>query len=362
MKKRTEKVSQWELIVLAAVAIGLFALLNSAKQTVKAGDYEVKRAAALRCAQAFAEIRTQREQLGLGVDEINDPNRTGLIGAQFSLITAGRGDLTGALTATNPNFVAVAMTLLRKAGLRTGDIVAVGLDGTLPALNIEVLVACQALGIRPLVISVVSSGTWGANDPGLSWLDIENLLARKGILDVRSIAASPGGEGDIGRGLSPAGRLLLDSAAARNRIEWLEAPTPEDAVKQRMARYRAAAGKPVRAFINVGDAPVNLGVGSKPLPTGVVDRRAADLPNPSVMRSMAEDGARLLNFRDVTRMAYRNRFPVAPVPLPALAKGRLFLEKRYPVGLAIAFAVIIVALLLVVIEFDLDYYVRGRGK
>jgi hypothetical protein len=145
----------------------------------------------------------------------------------------------------------------------------------------------------------------------------------------------------------------------RNGVPQITAADLADAVRQRMGAYlRSAGGRRIRAFISVGGAAADLGAASKPLPTGIVDRRVSQLPNPSVMRAMAEQGAVLVNFLDPVRLAYRYRFPVAPVPLPPLARGRMFIEKKYPVGLAVAFALVIVALLFVVIEFDLDFYVR----
>lgn len=357
MKKRVEKVSSWELIVLAGVSVGLFAILVGSKQMVKERDYDVKYQAAKLAADAFKAVRDFRAQAGLAIDEINDPNRTGLIGTQYSLTTYGRGDQSGAMTATNPNFVAVVISLLRRAGVKTGDVVAVGLNGSLPALNIEVLAACKVLGVTPVIVSAVSSGMWGANDPRLTWLDIEALLNRSGILGFKSAAASLGGEGDNGRGLSPEGRAWLDSAISRNHVLRLDPESLGEAVTRRMAVYqREAQGARIRAFINVGSAVANLGEATRPLPTGRIDRRPEQLPAPSVVRAMAENGAAIINLNDVPRLAYRYRFPVAPIPLPALAKGRLFVGPKYPVGLALVFAVVVVVLLFFVIEYDLDYH------
>jgi len=359
MKKRVEKVSSWELIVLAGVSVGLFAILVGSKQTMKQRDYDVKYQAAKLTADAFEAVRDFRVRAGLTIDETNDPNRTGLIGTQYSLTTYGRGDQSGAMTATNPNFVAVVISLLRRAGVKTGDVVAVGLNGSLPALNIEVLAACQALGATPVIISAVSSGMWGANDPRLTWLDIEALLNRNGILGFKSRAASLGGDGDNGRGLSPEGRAWLDSAISRNGVMRLHAESLGEAVARRMEIYsREAQGRRIRAFVNVGNSVANLGEAAKPLPTGRISRRPEQLPAPSVVRAMAEKGAAIINLTDVPRLAWRYRFPVAPIPLPPLAKGRLFVERKYPVGLALIFTVVIVVLLFFVIEYDLDYYRR----
>jgi poly-gamma-glutamate system protein len=359
MKRRTGKVLQWELVALALIAVGLFAVLVSSTRVAKAQDYDARLRAATLSQDAFRAIRAARSQAGLAIDEINDPNRTGLVGSQYSLITSGRGDLSGALTATNPNFAAVVLAVLRKAGLHRNDVVAVGLSGSLPALNIEVLAACEVLGLRPMVISTASSGMWGANDPRFTWLDMEAVLSRTGVLPVHSVAASLGGEGDNGLGLSPAGRAWLDSALTRNQVPLLVGADLADAVAQRMAAYRRAAqGERIRAFIAVGNSAANQGIFGRPLPTGLVNRRPADLPGPSVVRAMAEQGARVINLTDVARLAYRYKFPVAPVPLPALAKGRMFAERKYSVNLAIAFTVLIVILLFGVIELDVDYYVR----
>jgi len=359
MKKRVDKVSSWELVVLAGVSVGLFAILVGSKQTVKQRDYDVKYEAARLSAEAFQAVRDFRVRTGLAIDDINDPNRTGLIGTQYSLTTYGRGDQSGAMTATNPNFVAVVISLLRKAGVKAGDVVAVGLNGSLPALNIEVLAACKALGATPVVVSAVSSGMWGANDSRLTWLDIETLLNQSGILEFKSQAASLGGDGDNGRGLSPEGRALLDSAISRNGVPRLNPASLDEAVARRMELYsREAQGRRIRAFVNVGSSAANVGEGVRPLPTGRINRRPEQLPAPSVVRAMAEKGAAVINLTDVARLAYRYRFPVAPIPLPALARGRLFVERKYPVGLALAFAVVIVVLLFFVIEYDLDYYLR----
>jgi poly-gamma-glutamate system protein len=359
MRRRAEKVSRWELIVLAGLSVGMFAVLVNSARTAKAPDFAARSEAAKLCEQAFAAIRCHREAAIGAIDEINDPNRTGLVGSQYSLVTVGRGDLNGVMTATNPNFVAVILSLLRKARLGTGDAVAIGLNGSSPALNIEVLAACKVLGVRPIVIAAAGSGMWGANDPRFTWLDMEALLNRAGILPFRSAAASLGGEGDNGRGLSPAGRDWLDSTIVRNGVPAILPQSLEDAVSQRMTIYRREAGmSPIRAFINVGNAVANLGETEKPLPTGVVERRPGELPNPSVVRAMAEGGATIINLYDVNRLAYRYKFPVAPIPMPPLAKGRMFVEKRYPVNLAVLFAVVIIALLFIVIEIDLDYYVK----
>ncbi|MEO0108496.1 MAG: poly-gamma-glutamate system protein, partial [candidate division WOR-3 bacterium] len=343
MKRRVGKVSQWELILLAVVAIGLFALVVNSQQTTRARDYEARAQAAALAQSAFRTIRDYRLKTGYAPDAINDPNQTGLVGHQYSLITTGRGDQTGVLTSANPNFAAVVVAQFRRAGLRPKDLVAVGFDGSNPPLNVEVLAACSVLKLTPVIVTAVGSGAWGANDASFTWLDIEALLCQEGLLPYRSLAASIGGDDDQGRGLSPPGRIVAESAIARNRVRLLRASNLDEAVRARMALYQeAAGGHRYRAFINVGDAPVNIGDDGRPIPTGVVTRSPERMPAKSVARAMAEQGARVVNFRDILRLAYRYRLPVAPVPIPPLAKGRMFTERRYSVPLAALAALVIV--------------------
>jgi poly-gamma-glutamate system protein len=366
VRKRIGKVARWELVVLTLIAVGLFALLTRLARLTRAPDYGTRARAAEISQQALHAVREARLAAGLMIDSVNDPAGTGLTGTAYSLITSGRGDLTAVLTTANPNFAAVVVALLRRAGLRRGDAVALGLSGSLPALSIEVLAACRALELEPIAIATISSGMWGANDPFFNWLDIEALLGRRSILDVKSVLATAGGADDNGRGLSPGGRMLLDSAAARNAIAMAEPASLEHAVKLRVDAYRRTAGsRPIRAYVNVGNAPASIGVSERALPSGIVNRRPADMPSPSVAREMAEQGVRVINLQDIVRLAYNYRFPVAPVPVPPLARGRMFMEKRYPVVWAMVFAAVIVALLLIVIEIDLDYYARrllGRAR
>jgi hypothetical protein len=49
---------------------------------------------------------------------LNDPNRSGLIGEKYSLITTDRGDLTAKLTTLNPNISAIIVEFFKKANLK----------------------------------------------------------------------------------------------------------------------------------------------------------------------------------------------------------------------------------------------------
>src|SRR5207237_4863091 len=137
-----------------------------------------------------------------------------------------------------------------------------GVTGSLPGRNIAVLSACRAIGAEPIVITSAGSSMFGATDPELTWLDMERVLAGKGLWPYRSVAASLGGGGDVGRGLSPAGRQMLRQAIERNGVRFLDPPSLLEGVKQRVAIYdsvAAARHKPIRLYVNVGGGLASLG-------------------------------------------------------------------------------------------------------
>ena len=142
-------------------------------------------------------------------------------------VTSVLGHLSAKQTSTNPNFAAVLVEMLKEAGVQQGDVVAVGVSGSFPALNICTYAALESLGARPLVISSASASQWGANVPQLMWPDMEHLLLRQKRVDeegkelppvfsIKSIATSIGGNNDEGEGLTEEEikKLLLDAFSA----------------------------------------------------------------------------------------------------------------------------------------------------
>ena len=123
---------------------------------------------------------------------------------------------------------------------------AVSFSGSFPALNIAVLSAARVLDLHPVIISSVGSSMYGANQPEMTWLDMERILADKGLFPYRSNAASLGGIAgtrEAGRNVSTA--VLRD---AGGRVVG-GAETFRDLARSRrcVASWR---GKPA-AFINV---------------------------------------------------------------------------------------------------------------
>lgn len=364
MKLRQGKVGKSVLIAFALFCIVLFIAEVGSIRKKKSRLYEEKISAAKTCQDAFEIIKTERKSLNIPIDEINDPNQTGLIGYQSSLITSGRSDLQSKLTSTNPNFAALFVELLYRAGVRKGDVIAIGWNGSYPALNIALLSAVKALDLKPIIITSLTSSMWGANDPArFTWLDMERVLNEKEILQFHSTVASLGGEDDNGQGLSPEGRALLDFAIQRNGISKITVTSIAEQIEKRLSIYQQETKKQkIAVFVNIDRNVSNIGNVMATPKTGILSRYSNKVVELSVIGKMLAKGIPVINVLNVNHLADTYNLPIAPSPLPKIGKGRLFVESRYAVNLAIVMVILIIVILFFVIRYDLEFYLLSKEK
>ncbi len=348
--------SQRTLIVLAVVSILCYIWAENATVVLRAPHYDAKVHAAERMAAMMDTLRQVQYARGIFPDEINDPNLTALIGQQYTKITTDIGDLEAKWTALNPNMAAVMVTYLKQAELSEGDVVAAGMSGSLPGMNLAFYAACEELGVKPIVITSIGASSWGANDPSFTWLDMEQHLIERGLIDYVSIAASTGGGEDLGRRLSPEGRELIRMAAERNAAPFIKAPTVEESVRRRMALYQEhAGGEPIKLYINIGGGLASLGsaVNADLIPPGLSKRLPVyNYPRRGVINEFADQGVPVLQILNIADIANQFNLPYIPEPLPEPGDGSLFSEKRYNLWVAVAALAIVLLTLAVVLWFD----------
>lgn len=354
------------------IVLGLLALLCTLgverfKVERKARYFSAKMEASELAQRAQGVIRENRLARGLPIDPVNDPNNTGLIGPQYTLITTDRAALGMKLTATNPNLAAVVVQLLKKAKTGRGGVVGVALTGASPGLNIAVLAAIETLGLQSIVITSVGASSWGATDPTYTWLDMESELHRKGVFEHVSVAASLGGGADLGNGLSPRGRGLIREAVERNGQRLIEGSSLEENILQRMAIYDSLrADRHMGVFINVGGGLASLGSSqnARLIPPGLTRRLGTRaFPRKGVTILMAEQGVPIIHLLEIDRIAERFDLPLEPVPLPEIGEGKIFSESVYSVPITIAFLVLYSIIMFCTIRFDMKHYlIRPEGK
>ncbi len=389
MKKRVGKVSKSVLIAFALLAILFFIIISASIRTVKAKFYEEKLKAGQVYLSAMELIKKERVRLGLPIDPINDPNQTGLIGSQYTTITSERNDLSSVLTSTDPNFPAIFIELFKKLKLKANDTIAVGIDGSFVAANLALYSAIRILGLRPIIITTVSSAMWGANEPQFTFLDMERVCYQEQIFPFRSLYATLGGEDDLGRGFSFQGREELINACQRNQVNLITSEDLTSNIAKRLRVYLTPVSESIlrdtiidiknilstlpkgktriKAFVNIGKSVANIGANQsvsirERLTQGIIKNKNKKTDPNSVIYHLLERGIPIINITEINKIATQYGIPIAAVPLSTLGKGRLFAEKRYSETLALIFSLIIIVVLFFVIRYDLEYYLIKKKE
>lgn len=350
--------STWTLLILGVAAYALYFWAEHSRVQVRQPAYDQKIEAARLMLQAIQTIRDYRIPRGVVVDMVNDPEQTAMIGQQFTLITTNEGDLSSKLTSVNPNFAAVIVDIFHEAGLSAGDQVALGMTGSFPALNIAVLAACRVMDLEPVIISSVGSSWWGANDPDFTWLDMETLLRAKKIFPWKSIAASIGGGGDIGRSLSPEGRELIQKAVERNGVQFLDEPDLHLNVAQRYELYMdRIQAQGYKMYVNIGGGEASLGhaENGRLIPVGYSSALPLlNYPRRGVIHLFADHpGIGVMNLNQVEKLARKYHLPIAPMQMPEVGTGVIYERQEYDLRITWLALILVAVAIFIVARVDI---------
>jgi poly-gamma-glutamate system protein len=315
-------------VLAAAGAVSLDAGGSRVPATAPAANAKAEAAALM--ARSLVSIKALRLEKSLPIDRVLDPNETGIVGDEFTPLTTSLGDVAAKRTATNPAFAGVVAEYFERAGLKSGDVVAIGGSGSFPAFVLASLCAARALDLRPVLIYSIGASMYGANIPGFTFVDMLARLRADGLLPYPIAAVAPGGERDTGRGVlfDEEGTTLVDEAR-RSGLPLVEGATLTDRIRRRLELYDAAAGaRPIRCFVNVGGATANYGdtEASLLVPNGLVLTLPSLPTSPSrgLLFEFAARGVPVVHLLYVKGLARENGLPFDPVPFPPLpARGPL---------------------------------------
>ena len=339
------------LVVLAIISIIAYSIAFFSRMEFVSNTYDIKINAAMKMQESMKMLKNIRMEKGVFIDIENDPNETGLVGSQFSLITTDEGDLDAKLTTLDPNFAAAMVELLTRANLTSGDTIALMLTGSMPGANMAMLIACKAMDIYPFIISSIGASQWGANDPEMTWLDMERILFEQGYISSRSIAASIGGRNDRGRLLSPKGRELIRYNIENNKLPLISGTGLEDNVNKRMEYFSAHNYK---AVVNIGGGVASLGTSFnlRLIKPGIVYRKDIE----KISRGDGIEGAvvkfskqniPLIHILNIQKLTDELGMKYAPIPIPEIGEGSLYAIEKYDLKITVL-SLIIVSLSVVI--------------
>jgi hypothetical protein len=411
MKKiywRPRAVSRPALLLITLVSLAGLIMVERWKVETPQPYLDEKLAAANLALKAFEVIKAARVDVGPPIDKTIDPTESGLVGIPMSPVTTVFGEVSAKQTSINPNFAAVIVDMLKEADVQEGDIVAVGLSGSFPALNIGTYAACETLKVKPLVISSASASQWGANVPALLWPDMERILRNQGrkvavlgddgkpkldengqpmfreegLFTTKSIAGSIGGHQDRGLGLNEEGLRLVKIAIEKNgltpfRFEQAKPITAENPmadlmadftanVNERMELYhKAAEGQRIKAYINVGGGLVSVGknIGKRMFHPGVNLRPPRNVRLiDGVMPRFAVLGVPVIHVVHVNALANRYSLPLEPQIMPLPGSGGVFYGVDYSKPLVIGVLLFILLCLYGFIRSDIGFRILRKSQ
>ncbi|MCC5878899.1 MAG: poly-gamma-glutamate system protein [Idiomarina sp.] len=336
---RASKIPTWGLVFLSIIAIVILVAAENitVRDPVVEAHYSTMVTASRTVRDGIEAIRPIRADIR-PINPENDPQRSGMLGISSSEVTTTIGGLESKQTTINPNWGAVAVKLLADAGVEEGDLVAVAVSGSFPMLNLAVYAAIEAMGAEPVIIASGSSSQYGANVPGLLWLDMERELRSAGVISSRPAAASIGGVEDRGADISAEGRRIILQAIEASGAAMIEPSNYQEAVADRIALYREfSGGRPFKAFVNVGGGATIVG------PPGIDSQFSSGLQRNAPARAFAVDtvmgyflreNVPAIHFIGVSSMAERHGLPIAPRDPVPVGDGGVYSAQNYSRTLA----------------------------
>lgn len=342
------------IILLFTLSLLFFLLARFIPEREAEKDKKMMREASKIMIEAMGVLRECQRRKGISADKKIDPNQTGFIGLELSSITTSLGSLEAKRTTTNPDFAALVVVLLKEAGVKEGETIAVGASGSFPALIVAVLSAAKAMNLKPLVISSLGASQWGANKADFHWLRMYECLLRAGLFDVEAVALSLGGGKDSGEDMSAEGRSLLTKEIEESEILSIDEPNLERNVELRMSLYEEKAGESqIKAFINIGGSWSNMGTDSEILklkPGLIKIRRIPEPDKRGIIHEMAVRKIPVIHLLYIKGLVHRYGLRWDPIPLPRPGKGKIYQmvrEKQPTFMLLAALYLILVSLVFI---------------
>lgn len=352
----------FSMSLICLLALFCLFLVEKNKQSVPKPYYALKLEASKIAKSAFDAVKKLRLQKGIAIKSKFDSEKSGLIGEKNTAFTSDHGVLRSKQISLNPNFAGLIVSWLKTLSLNEGDVVAIGMTGSFPALDISTLAAIKELGLKPIVIVSVASSNWGANINRLTILDMLSYLDKKDVLSYLPIAASIGASKDLGKSLSKQGVNGILRTIKRNKITLIQEETVSLSVDKRMELYQQQAttlGAPIKAYINIGGGIASIGkhyarddlskeqkeaIRYTSLSAGINRTLPVALANSnSVAVKFLKQGVPVINLKDIDKLALQ--YELNPwKKTDEVGKGPIFFGQQYNSWLAF-FSLVIIGLL-----------------
>lgn len=332
------------------ISIFLYILISVSGGMKKKDYYTVQFDAAQRMEKSINIISSFKLERFGEIDTELDPNKTGLIGGEFTKLTTTLGDLSAKRTSTNPDFAALIVDYFYNLGLKEGDYIAVGSSGSFPSLALAVMCAAESMKLNPIFIYSIGSSMYGANLEDFTFLDMYNKLVENNILRDHLAAVSKGGVHDQAAGmLFPDSVDIIDSIALSSGKNYINEPSLVESISKRMEIYDK---ENIKVFVNVGGASANFGniTESISFPNGLTvhyEEKISDDSERGLIFEYLDRGIPVIHLLNIIDLALKNGISIDPVPLPEIGKSEIYFQKSYNTFLIVGSIIFVLFLIFI---------------
>jgi poly-gamma-glutamate system protein len=319
LMSRVDRQASTRIVLSAIVSVIAWIALQGTSPRQAISWSEEMLEAAERMEQEITTIGQFCEATGIPVDELRDPNRTCLIGPEYTPLFTTLGQLEAKRTTTSPDLAGLMVHLLRDAGATAGDTIAVGASASFPGLLIATLAAADAMDLVPVTIISLGSSSYGATLPEFNLLHIYELLLDDGLVVKPPAGISLGGEHDVAAEFDAVFRDVLLQQISTSGIPLISDADLQKNVDRRLATYSGVVGNRAVVFVNIGGSDANLGVSPLILELAPGLNTKPTLPprnQRGVLFEMAARGVPVIHLLHVRGLAHRYSLPWDPIPLP----------------------------------------------
>ena len=162
---------------------------------------------------------------------------------------------------------------------------------------------------------------------------METILNEREVFDFKSEAASIGGKGDNGKGVSIFGRELLWESIYRNNVTLIQEDSLVLSIDRRLDIY--SEDLPLNnysALINIGGGAASIGpsINSRLIPSAVsFPGDLLELSGRSIVRDFSRNNIPIIQILDIHDLADTYALPWAPIPTPVIGEGIIFSQLKY---------------------------------
>ena len=318
------------IIISALIALFSLLLISICSSRTEHPAYKNQIKAAQKMKLAEEKIYQIKIDQGYQIDTALDPNKTALIGKEYTPITTTLGNLKAKRTATNPDFAALIIRYFDQLNLKKGDKIAVGASGSFPGLILAVISAAETIDLDVELIYSIGASMYGANIPDFTFIEMLNQLQKDNILNTQIAAISFGGDNDRADNL-----FFIENKdnffeiSKKSNLPLIYEATLNESIEKRIEIFKNnSPNKKIKAFINIGGASANFGntTSSVKFENGLTipGKLNTEYVKNGLISHFLSKNIPIIHLLNIENLARKSGIKVDPVPLPEPGKADVY--------------------------------------